>query len=31
MPGAGNSTSATVRKLEPVFENSVSKICFIVL
>ena len=31
MPGAGNSTSATWRKLEPVFENSVSKICFMVL
>ena len=31
MPGAGNSTSATLRKLEPDFENSVSKICFMVL
>ena len=31
MPGAGNSTSATVRKLDPLLENSVSKICFMVL
>ena len=31
MPCAGNSTSATLRNLEPVFENKVSKICFIVL
>ena len=27
-PGRGKSTSPTRRKLEPVFENSVSKICF---
>ena len=31
MPGAGNSTSATLRKLDPDLENNVSKICFIVL
>ena len=28
MPGAGNSTRPTRRKLDPDFENSVSKICF---
>ena len=27
----GNSASATLPKLEPDFENSVSKICFMVL
>src|SRR6476620_11275733 len=31
IPGAGNSTSPTVRKVEPDCENTVSKICFIVL
>ena len=28
MPGTGNSTSPTVRKVEPDFENSVSNTCF---
>ena len=28
MPGAGNSTSPTVRNDEPDFENSVSNTCF---
>ena len=28
MPGAGNSTSPHLRKLDPDLENSVSNICF---